>query len=338
MNVINENRFNELTSKLSTVDNILVLGDVGIDHYIYGSVDRISPEAPVPVLRVTREEQKLGMAANICHNIFALGAHSSLVSIVGDDLRGNMLKKMMTLEGVQLDGLIQANDVQTISKERILTERQQICRVDYEPEFPSFSEKNLNNLIKAYQKELEKNQFVILEDYSKGILTEKTIRQFINLANEANKFIAVDPGRGKPAIFYKGASLLKPNLSEAKELVHSLGYSTTDIGEVINILSEKLEINRLAVTLGPKGMALLDRTLSENVTIIPTLASEVFDVSGAGDTVIAVMTMALSSGATLVEAGWLSNLAAGVVVSKHGTATVNLNELSEYYSYIKNKK
>jgi len=335
--VIDQERFNQITDSFKDIDDILVVGDVGLDYYIFGTVDRISPEAPVPVLRVTREEQKLGMAANICHNIYSMSGKSSLISIIGNDKRGNTLQELMTKEGVNLDHLVVKNDVTTISKERILTNRQQICRVDYEDEKPSFSEKNLKLAMHSFEKKLNDINFVILEDYSKGLFTESSTRQFIELSNEANKFVAVDPGRGKPASFYHGASLLKPNLVEARELVHSLGYSEGNVSEMVKILVDKLNLEMIAITLGPEGLALFDRKNGNEISIIPTVASEVFDVSGAGDTVIATMTMALSSGATLVEAGYIANVAAGVVVSKSGTATVSLKELNAYYEYVKNK-
>lgn len=337
MDFISSERFSAITKNFKNVNDILVLGDVGLDYYIYGSVDRISPEAPVPVLRVTKEEQKLGMAANICHNIYSLGGKSSLVAIIGDDKRGHTLQGLMKSEGVNLEELVVKKDVTTISKERILTSRQQICRVDYEDEHPSFSDENLATAIESFERKLESVNYVILEDYSKGLFTQQTTSQFIKLANNKNKFIAVDPGRGKPAQFYKGASLLKPNLSEAKELVHSLGYSSTNVSDMINILVDKLGLKMIAITLGPEGMALFDTSVDQKAAIIPTVASEVFDVSGAGDTVIGTMAMALSSGATLLEAGYIANVAAGVVVSKSGTATVNLSELNSYYEYIKIK-
>jgi rfaE bifunctional protein kinase chain/domain len=337
VNIIAPERFKTITEKFKNVEDILVVGDVGLDYYIYGNVDRISPEAPVPVLRVTKQEQKLGMAANICHNVYSLGGKSSLISIIGEDSRGKTLQKLMNDEGVNLDQLVVKNDVTTISKERILTSRQQICRVDYEDERPSFSTANLNNAVSSYEKKLNDINYVILEDYSKGLFTEKTTGQFIQKANQANKFVAVDPGRGKPAHFYKGASLLKPNLSEARELVHSLGYSSSNVGDMINILVDKLELDMVAITLGPEGLALFDSNIDTKASVIPTVATEVFDVSGAGDTVIATMTMALSSGASLIEAGVIANIAAGVVVSKSGTATVNMSELNSYYEYIKNK-
>ena len=338
MKMLDKQRYELITSKFNNVDNILVLGDVGIDYYIYGSVDRISPEAPVPVLRVTKEEMKLGMAATICHNIYALGGTSSLVSIIGKDKRGLSLEEMLKNQKVNLDQLVSADDVITISKERILTKRQQICRVDYEQENPSFSDKNLSILLKSYEKQIAQAEYIILEDYSKGIFTEATTSKFISIANAQGKFTAVDPGRGKPASFYHGATLLKPNLTEAKELVHSLGYSTNNVKDMVKILLDKLDLQMLAITLGPEGMALVDKNISDDVSIIPTVANEVFDVSGAGDTVIGTMIMSLSAGASLVEAGHIANIAAGVVVSKSGTATVNIEELNEYYEYLKNKK
>ena len=337
MDIISSARFQEIINNFQRVEDILVLGDVGLDYYVYGNVDRISPEAPVPVLRVTREEKKLGMAANICHNIYSLGAKSSLVSIIGDDQRGQSLQKMMNTEGVDLSNLVVAKDVTTISKERILTNRQQICRVDYEDETPSFSSKNLKLVKDAFEKKIDQVKYVIFEDYSKGLFTEESTKDFIHIANSHQKFSAVDPGRGKPAHFYRGATLLKPNLQEARELTHSLGYSEPNVKDMVEILADKLEIKMLAITLGHEGMVLFDSTQGSDVSIIPTVASEVFDVSGAGDTVIGTMVMCLSSGATLVEAGRIANIAAGIVVSKSGTATVSVNELSEYYEFLKQK-
>ena len=337
MEMISTERFKQVTGNFKNVNDILVLGDIGLDNYIFGTVDRISPEAPVPVLRVTKEEKKLGMAANICHNIFSLGGKSSLVSIIGDDPRGQCLRKMMSMEGVELNGLLSIGNVTTISKERVLTERQQICRVDYELEKPNYSKKNLDLVKSSFEKNLDYCEYIIFEDYSKGLFTQSTTPEFIKIAKDANKFIAIDPGRSKPAHHYTGATLLKPNLSEARELVHSLGYSDTNIEDMVNILVDKLDLKMIAITLGSDGMALFDVDNDSRASIIPTLASEVFDVSGAGDTVIGVIMMALSAGASLLEAGLIANIAAGVVVSKSGTATVDIAELTSYYEFIKSK-
>ena len=335
--MIKKDRLQSICSGFSSANNIMVVGDIGLDHYIYGSVDRISPEAPVPVLRVTKEENRLGMAANICHNLFSLGAKSSLVSVVGKDRKGEELLKMLELEGVVTKGLVRHEQVTTISKDRVLTTRQQICRVDYESEFPGYSDLVHESMSKAFEQELTSLDYIILEDYSKGVFTEKSMQNFIKRGTSAGKFVAIDPGRGKPASFFKGATLLKPNLSEAKELVHSLGYSAKSVHEMVEILTDKLDLSSIVITLGADGLALFDRNSSQGTTILPTLASEVFDVSGAGDTVISVIILALSCGADLFEACWLANIAAGVVVSKSGTATVNVKEIEEYYEYVKNK-
>ena len=287
MKFLDDQRFKSITSKFCDIDNILVLGDVGIDYYIYGSVDRISPEAPVPVLRVTEEEMKLGMAANICHNIFALGGKSSLVSIVGDDKRGSALKNLLESQGVNLKNLVTEKDVTTISKERILTKRQQICRVDYEQENPTFNDNNLSKLLASYEKQINAVDYVILEDYSKGIFTPVTTQQFISIANTNGKFSAID--RGKPASFYTGAALLKPNLNEAR--TGSLVYST-NVSDMVKFFLKNLTF-KCWLSSRPEGMALIDKKISDEVSIIPTVASEVFDVSGAGDTVIGTMIMSL---------------------------------------------
>ena len=179
---------------------------------------------------------------------------------------------------------------------------------------------------------------IIIEDYAKGTLTQAVIAYLIDKFKANGKLVAVDPGRSTPPLFYKGATLLKPNLAEAKYMVESLGFKEKRLEVMAEILVDKLAIEKLVITLGGDGMALIDTKIQSHLTIIPTLANEVFDVSGAGDTAISALTSALLSGATLEEAAWIGNCAAGVVVGKKGTATVDLLELREFYDQIRAKK
>ncbi len=334
--IISTERFKEITDKFSSLSPLVVVGDVGIDKYTYGEVRRISPEAPVPVLEVSKEWLKLGLAANISHNLKTLGIASTLCGIVGDDDKANTFETL--LEDVHLGtwGIVRTKNRSTIFKERVITNTQQICRIDYENSEPI--DQLLESKIISRLDEFSSNHSaVIIEDYSKGMMTKNLIHYTINLFNEAGKIVAVDPGRSTPPEFFRGATLLKPNLTEAKIMVESLGYKEKDLNTMAKILVDKLKVKKLVITLGGEGMALFDVDLHKDLIIIPTVANEVFDVSGAGDTAISVLTASLVAGASLVEAAWLGNCASGVVVGKKGTATVDIIELTAFYEQIKKR-
>jgi D-glycero-beta-D-manno-heptose-7-phosphate kinase len=323
-------KFQKSINSLSSTKKILTVGDVGIDKYIFGEVSRISPEAPVPVLRVTKKEKKLGMSANICNNLNALGVKNSLISIIGNDENGRLLKRLLEEKSTETKFIVTDDDSTTISKDRVLTSVQQICRIDHEDEFFSFGELALGSFYGNFEKALNGHDGVILEDYSKGVLNAESIQRLIHLCREKGVFVAVDPGKGKPAYLYQGASLLKPNYLEAKELVHSMGYEQCPIEKMGEILIDKLSLDRVVITLGHRGMAMWDK--KEGYNQIPTVAQEVYDVSGAGDTVISVITAGIVNGLTLLDACWLANIAAGVVVSKKGTAVVNTDEMLKLFN------
>tara|TARA_B100000925_G_scaffold230038_1_gene178613 strand:- start:3623 stop:4630 length:1008 start_codon:yes stop_codon:yes gene_type:complete len=315
---------------ISSSKKLLTVGDVGIDKYIYGEVNRISPEAPVPVLRVTKEEKKLGMSANICNNLNTLGVKNSLISIIGNDFNGELLKSLLTKDSTETKFIVTDENSTTISKDRVLTSVQQICRIDYEGEFFDYDKRSFVNLYKNFEKALSEHDGVILEDYSKGVLNSESIQRLIHLCRERQVFVAVDPGKGKPAHLYQGASLLKPNYVEAKELVHSMGYEQCPIEKMGEILIDKLSLDQVVITLGAEGMAMWDKESGFNK--IPTVAQEVFDVSGAGDTVISVITAGIVNGLSLLDSCWIANLAAGVVVSKKGTAVVTKEEILKLFN------
>jgi rfaE bifunctional protein kinase chain/domain len=307
-NIISKERFDFIISRFSTINPLIVVGDVGIDKYTFGEVKRISPEAPVPVLEVSKEWLKLGLAANISHNLKTLGVKSTLCGVVGEDLNANVFDNLLEEEHLKTWGIVRTNTKPTIFKERVTTNTQQICRIDYE----SSDEINLDveQKLLARVKEFSKtHQALIIEDYSKGTLTENLISTLITDFKSQGKLVAVDPGRTTQPLFYKGASLLKPNLSEAKLMVENLGYKDKKIQSMAKILTEKLDIDMLVITLGAEGMALLDRNKMSEVVVIPTVANEVFDVSGAGDTAISVLTSSLVAGASLEEAAWIGNCA-----------------------------
>lgn len=335
-NLITLNRFNEITQKFNKLEPIVVVGDVGIDKYTFGEVKRISPEAPVPVLEVTKEWLKLGLAANISHNLKTLGVASTLCGVVGEDNNANVFDSLLEDENLHTWGIVRSEGRPTIFKERVTTNTQQICRIDYESSdyIDAVTELKLMARIDEFSKS---HAAVIIEDYAKGALTKNVIAHLIKRFKEEKKLVAVDPGRSTPPLFYKGANLLKPNLAEARVMVEGLGYKEKNLELIAQILVEKLELDMLVITLGADGMALLDVKNQPKLKIIPTAANEVFDVSGAGDTAISALTSALLAGATLVEAAWIGNCASGVVVAKKGTATVDLKELHHFYDNLVKK-
>jgi len=336
VNLLSEKRFDELTKKMQGLEPILVVGDVGLDKYTQGEVRRISPEAPVPVIEVTREWLKLGLAANISHNLKTLGVTSTLCGVVGNDHHAGSFEHLLEDEGLSTWGLVRSDKRPTIFKERVTTATQQICRIDYESTEPLHDEE-ATRLVERVREFGAKASAVILEDYAKGTLSESVLRDCIAEARAQKLMVSVDPGRTTPPLWYKGASLLKPNRLEAGLMVESLGhgYKKLNLEQIATILVEALELEKIVITLGKDGMALLDTKGDGKLQQIPTAASEVFDVSGAGDTAISLLIAALGAGATLDEAAWIANCGAGVVVGKVGTATVDQKELRRFYLKLK---
>ncbi len=330
MSSISQTRFEEIISKFSDLDPILVVGDVGIDKYTYGEVNRISPEAPVPVLEVTKEWHKLGLAANVTDNLKSLEVESTLCGVTGMDRNGDLFDELLEERSLKTWGIVRSDSRQTTFKERVTTSMQQVCRVDYETstDLDDVSRRKVLDRVGDFSGE---HSSVILEDYGKGLFTETLTKDLITHFKNQGKMIFVDPSRTTPALYYKGASLLKPNRVESEVLARQLGYAEKNIETRLEVLAEKLDLDMIIITLGADGMALLDRKNNIKPTIIPTVASEVFDVSGAGDTAISAIAAALSSGATLEEAAWVGNCASGVVVAKKGTARVNRAELLEFF-------
>jgi rfaE bifunctional protein kinase chain/domain len=333
--IISKNNFDTIISKFESLKPILVIGDLGLDKYTFGEVKRISPEAPVPVLEVTKEWTTLGLAANISNNLSSLKVKSTLCGVVGDDNNAATLEAILEDNDLSTWGVVRCDERPTTFKERVTTSTQQICRVDYEKKTP-LRKATQDRVLSRVSEFLKDHEAIILEDYGKGTLTEVMISNIVTKAKEKGVKVLVDPSRTTPPHFYRGVDLLKPNRVEAEIMVKMLGHQTTDPMEMAQVLCSELDIEKIVITLGGEGMAIYNRG-DAKIKIIPTVANEVFDVSGAGDTAISLLTISLLAGATLEEACWIGNCGSGVVVGKKGTATVDKNELVEFYDLISQK-
>ncbi len=305
---------------------VLVVGDLMLDQYIRGGVTRISPEAPVPVVRVTGESFIPGGAGNVVSNLAALGARVSVVGVVGEDEAGRRLLDQFRAKGVDVDGVCVDVDRLTTQKCRVVADRQQAVRYDRETTGP-LSHATETRLLASLADELSRAEAVILSDYGKGVIAPKLLSRAIAGSRRRKIPVTVDP---KPEHFrrYKGITCVTPNTSEAWACMHRQPRPGQDaLDELGRDILKTLKSRSVLITRGPDGMSLFES--GGKVTHIPTVAREVFDVSGAGDTVISTFTLALAAGAPLVRAAKLSNHAAGIVVAKLGTATTDQKELSE---------
>lgn len=312
---------------------IAVLGDVGIDRYTRGIAERISPEAPVPIVLVENESLKLGLAANVADNIFALGATAELSGVIGQDHDAVDFLKLLRSKKLSTKALVVDSTRRTILKERIVAETQQMLRVDYESTHP-LSSAVQKKIQASVLKSIEKSHALIIEDYAKGLLCEGMIQSAIKAAKKRKIPVLVDPHFKTPVEWYAGATLLTPNKKEAELLANEKIVDQESLIRVGHKIIKRTRSESLVITLGKEGMAIFKNGKAEPV-LIPTAAREVYDVSGAGDTVISVLALSLAAGAKLEEAALISNLAAGVEVSKRGTATVSIQEIVDaYLTYI----
>lgn len=296
---------------------VLVVGDIMLDRYWHGSSSRISPEAPVPVVKVTQKDDRPGGAANVALNMAALGAQVSLVGVVGADEAGEILQQRLNAARIHTSLQI-ANASPTITKLRVTSRHQQLLRMDFEEKFQS---QDVNQIFNKTRHQLTQANLLILSDYAKGTLQD--CQSLIALAKSAGVQVLVDP-KGNQFELYKGATLLTPNLLEFEAVVGQCRDEATLVAKG-NMLMEKLNLEALLVTRGENGMTLL--RLNQPELHLPARAREVFDVTGAGDTVIATLAASLSTGLDLPHAVALANLAAGIVVGKQGTAVVSAPEL-----------
>lgn len=302
--------------------NILVVGDLVLDHHIYGKVDRISPEAPVPVVWASRESFVCGGAANVGLNLRALGAKVSICGVIGKDNFGNNLLSLMSKSGIDNSLVVKDKDRLTTLKTRIIASKQQVVRVDWES--VEFLSDRVNKMIfNKIKNNIAKFDGVIIEDYGKGVINPGLVEELVKLCREREKIVTVDP-KEEHFDYYENVTVLTPNLKEAQAAANVKIRNKSQIPFLGKIIMKKLNPKALLITLGEDGMMLF---VGKDYYHMPTTAIEVYDVTGAGDTVISVFTLALNSGASFKEAAVIANLAAGIVVAKLGAATVVKKEL-----------
>jgi rfaE bifunctional protein kinase chain/domain len=307
---------------------LLVVGDIMIDEFIWGTVSRISPEAPVPVVAVTHEDLLLGGAANVVHNVHTLGGRVFLAGLVGDDQMGEKIKELLAEQGIDRGGLVVEAGRPTTVKTRIIAHSQQVVRFDRESGKP-ISTQSQERLLGYIDTHWGKVDGVIIADYGKGLIIPDLMDFILNKKRVDGKLVAVDP-KVNNFVFYTGATILTPNRYEAEAAAGKEIKDEESLMEVGKLLLERFASQAILITRGEEGMALFEREGA--VIAVPTVAKEVYDVTGAGDTVISALTLALAAGSTFPEAAVLANYAAGIVVGKVGTATVTPEELKKAFA------
>lgn len=314
--------------------SILVVGDVILDRYIWGKVSRISPEAPVPVVEVTKEDFMLGGAANVAANIVSLGGRVSIAGVTGNDRARDVLMRLLEEQGIDTSGLVTDNRPTTV-KTRVIAHHQQVVRFDRE-DHSKINSMLLRKLIDYIAQKIKKEGInaIIISDYKKGVISKELIKGILKLTKPSGLLVAVDPKIGHFP-FYRGVSIITPNLKEASE------GSGIEIKDEVSLLRagkkllKTLSLEAVLITRGEEGMSLFMRPQPKGVHLaeiehyhIPTRAKKVFDVTGAGDTVIATFTLSRAAGASMIEACEIANYAAGIVVGEVGTAVVTPEQLS----------
>jgi D-beta-D-heptose 7-phosphate kinase/D-beta-D-heptose 1-phosphate adenosyltransferase len=305
---------------------LLVIGDLMIDHYLWGSCERISPEAPVQVVNIKSESAVLGGAGNVINNLNALGAQVDVISVIGGCEISDELKALLSNINVNTQYLITQKDRITSKKSRIIASQQQVVRYDREST-DEISHESQQEILATFSNIISDYDGVLLSDYGKGVLTKELTIALIAIANENGKKVLVDP-KGLDYSKYKGAYLLTPNKKEASEATQVTIKDEVSLTQAITQLKTECDLNISLITLSEQGVAIYDDKLRTH----PTVAREVFDVTGAGDTVLASLGFALACEYEIDDAVEFSNLAAGVVVGKIGSATATLNEIIEYES------
>ena len=306
---------NELKQRLKTV-RILVVGDAMLDRYWFGTADRISPEAPVPVVRVNQTEYRLGGAANVALNIAKQGVGVTLLSVRGEDQEGDELESLLHNNNIDSQIIIDKK-LSTTIKTRVIAQHQQLVRIDFEN---SPAHEVLDQTLERYAALLEDSDVIVFSDYGKGGLEH--ITRMILLATKSGKCVLVDP-KGTDFEKYRGASYITPNKAELRNVIGSWS-SEDDLNDKVQLLRDNLDLDGVLLTRSEEGMSLYQ---AGNISHFPTSAQEIYDVSGAGDTVIGILAVMLGGGCEIDQSVTCANRAAGIVVGKLGTATVNFSEL-----------
>ena len=311
-------RSEELFNRFSEM-KIAVIGDLMLDHYVWGKISRISPEAPVPVVDIDTESFRFGGAANVNYNVLSLGANVIPVGVIGGDQYGNELESLFKKEGLPLDGIIKDDERATTVKTRIIAHNQHVVRIDREERKP-VSEKVRNRIIGYFESIIDSIDGIIFEDYNKGLLMPGLVTSLVDIARRKKKMTFVDP-KFDNFFEYRGVTLFKPNKKEASDKLGFRMDNEESLDKGGEILLDRINCKALLVTLSEKGMALFEP--DQPKMTIPTKAVKVHDVSGAGDTVIAAMAVSMCSGANLREAATIANQAAGIVCEEVGIVPVD---------------
>ena len=318
-------KYNSLIDKFKGQE-IIVIGDVMLDHFVKGSVSRISPEAPVPVVNVEREDFVAGGAGNVAVNLAALGAKPTVISVLGDDANGIILKQFLENTGADTSKIVTDGARPTTQKVRVIAERQQVVRVDRESK-ARISKDIASKCFANFKEALKTAKGVIMSDYGKGMLSDYNIQDIIKACRAKNIPVCVDP-KIDNFLKYKNITCMTPNTKEAWE---GMGLppkkGEKDILDLGKKILKTLRADSILITRSAQGMSLFEKGKTTKVTTIKATAKEVFDVTGAGDTVISVLTLALACKASLKDASFIANEAAGLVVAKLGTATVTVDEI-----------
>jgi len=332
LNLINKIAHNRRLKKVISNFNqarILVIGDFMLDEFVWGEVSRISPEAPVPIVKVNSESSWPGGALNVANNIYALGGKAFSCGVIGDDVYGRRLREVLKKRGMNIEGVIVDNSRPTTLKTRIFARHQhQVVRVDRE-DGNLIADNIIEEILGFVREKVCLVDVVLIQDYGKGVICPRLLSEVFAIAGEHKKMIAVDPKEDHFS-YYKGATVITPNHHEAQAatmIKMKAGDDNDALAKIGRTLLDELSSQAVLITLGEQGMCLFEA--SGNITHIPTVVQEVFDVSGAGDTVIGAFSLALASGASMKEAADVSNYAAGIVVGKVGVAVATQQELLE---------
>lgn len=327
------NKLKRLRSLMPRLKNarILVIGDVMLDRFIWGTVSRISPEAPVPVVWAKSESFMPGGASNVANNICALGAQAYMCGMIGDDEAGRTVVAELSKNGINSEGMLVDASRPTIQKTRIIAHHQQVVRIDKESDGPLKS-RDITRVLSYAKAKIKDIDAIIIEDYGKGLITPRLIKELIILAKRHKKIITVDPKK-EHFKAYSGATVIKPNRKEAEDASGIKIKDRPSLNEAGKKLLKLLKAEAVLVTLGEDGMALFEK--KKDCVCIPTVAQEVYDVSGAGDTVIGIFTLAKVAGAKMSEAAHIANIAAGVVVGKIGIGACTVSELKSHLNQVK---
>jgi D-beta-D-heptose 7-phosphate kinase/D-beta-D-heptose 1-phosphate adenosyltransferase len=297
---------------------VLVVGDVIMDEFIWGRVERISPEAPVPVVEVDRESLMLGGAGNVVENIVALGGQVVLCGVIGNDVMGRELVRMVRKMNSPTHGLVVEDQRPTTIKTRVVAHSQQVVRVDREERRP-VDEESIEKILATINENIDVAEAILVADYGKGVVTESLMDGICEVVRERQTILSVDPKVQNLAL-YRHVTLITPNINEAQDMSGITIVDQQSLKRAGDRLLSELECQMVLITQGEQGMTLFER--DGRTTQIPTVARKVFDVSGAGDTVISTFSLALAAGLTPLEAAMMANFAAGIVVGEIGTATV----------------